>query len=83
MIITSSVLVMALMGSGTEQAVGGPTGNFCTGGLEGGQLIVQSDTRDSMSRFKETTANSCISNGGRAVIMPDLPDPSLPQERLT
>ena len=44
MIITSSVLVMALMGSGTEQAVGGPTGNFCTGGLEGGQLIVQSDT---------------------------------------
>ena len=55
-------------------------GNFCNGGLDRGMLIV-SEARIT-NYFKQTIFESCESTGGRAVIMPDLPDPKRKDARL-
>ena len=55
--------------------------NFCAGGLEDGKIIVNEAFM--RNGFKETTVLGCQVDGGRAVQMPDLPDPNARATRLS
>lgn len=55
--------------------------NFCTGGLEDGKVIVNEAFL--RNGFRETTVLGCQVDGGKAMQMPDLPDPNARATRLS
>jgi hypothetical protein len=81
LLVLWSVNVCASPASGvSEQSRGSDEANYCIGGIEDRKFILPSGTLQ--NAMKETPNFDCRSYDGRALKMPDLPEPSAALESI-